>query len=115
MNAAELHCGSFLRESSSWSACTSVSGVDVASSVASCRADLMFTGDSRVAGLHEDRLRRECRAVLFRNASLWERQSAGKEKAASVWLPPRRIADQLCINNCTQNGVCERGEEYRHN
>ncbi len=32
-----------------------------------CRTQLLFTGDSRVASLHLDRLKRECRDEVNRN------------------------------------------------
>ena len=70
----------------------------------SCRADLVYSGDSRVAALHLDRMKRECRGSILRNTSLWER-----EKGNDYLSPPRKIADSLCLNDCTGNGLCNRG------
>ncbi len=73
--------------------------------VVDCRTHLLFTGDSRVASLHLDRLKASCRDSLFRNTALWTR-----EVGQSFDSPPRSIANSLCLNDCTDNGVCSGGE-----
>lgn len=35
--------------------------------IVNCRTQLLFTGDSRVASLHLDRLKQECRDKLFKD------------------------------------------------
>ena len=91
MGSADSYCGSLIRGSEAASTCSRVDSIDVASGekirksnvmgtftailtyvpilsvIVNCRTQLLFTGDSRVANLHLDRLERECREEMFRN------------------------------------------------
>ena len=47
MTSADKYCGEALRSSSAASSCAHVPDVDLSSHVASCRSDLIHSGDSR--------------------------------------------------------------------
>ena len=64
MTAADKYCGETLRASSAAPGCARVPDVDLSSQVASCRSDLVHSGDSRVAGLHLERLVQDCRWTI---------------------------------------------------
>ena len=49
MTSADKYCGETLRSSSAASGCAHVPDIDVSSHVASCRGDLLHSGDSREA------------------------------------------------------------------
>ena len=58
-----------------------------------------------MAGLHLDRLIQDCRDSVFRNASMWARDEAGQ----LFDMPHKKLADNLCLNGCSDNGACDRG------
>ena len=103
---AEKFCSGLLRGSASASACRILPGMDLSERISVCRSDLLHSGDTRVAGIHLNAWKRQCRETLFRNASLWEREEVGR----SYHVPPRDIADTLCVNDCSGNGICDRGK-----
>ena len=104
MSSADEYCGETLRSSSAASSCARVPDVDLSSQVASCRSDLVHSGDSRVAGLHLERLVQDCRDSVFRNASMWARDEVGQ----LFDMPRKRLADHLCLNGCSgKNKVCK--------
>lgn len=105
MVSADKFCGKSLRSSTAGSNCAHVPDIDISSVVASCRGDLMHSGDSRVASLHKHRMMQECKDSVFRNSSMWTKDEVGQK----FDLPKRRMVDALCVNNCSGNGVCERG------
>ena len=49
MTSADKYCGETLRSSSAASSCAHVPDIDISSHVASCRGDLLHSGDSREA------------------------------------------------------------------
>ncbi|XP_059099319.1 uncharacterized protein LOC131893336 [Tigriopus californicus] len=104
LSTADKHCANFIQESDAADRCRFVPEMDLSEAIQTCRTDLLFTGNFRVATLHLERLKEECRESLFRNTSLWTLESG-----SSFLTPPRRIADALCLNDCSGNGICDRG------
>lgn len=104
LSTADKYCANFIQESDAADRCRFVPEMDLSEAIQTCRTDLLFTGNFRVATLHLERLKEECRESLFRNTSLWTLESG-----SSFLTPPRRIADALCLNDCSGNGICDRG------
>ncbi len=105
LGLADKYCGRSIRATPAAASCSHVPDVDVGSYVASCRGDLMHSGDSRVAALHLGRMAQDCRESVFRNTSMWTRDEVGQ----SFDLPKKRMVDGLCLNDCSGNGECDRG------
>ena len=63
-----------------------------------------YTGDSRYAMLHLDRVKEECWDSVSLNTSLWTREFA-------VPAPPIHIVDTLCSNDCSGHGHCSKGTD----
>jgi hypothetical protein len=105
MNSADKYCGKSLRSTPAATSCVHVPDIDLTTLVASCRNDLIHSGDSRVAGLHLERMAQECRDTIFRNASMWTRDEMGQ----AFDRPKKSLTDNLCLNGCSESGECERG------
>ncbi len=63
-----------------------------------------YTGDSRYAMLHLDRVKEECWDSVSLNTSLWTGEFA-------VPAPPIHIVDTLCSNDCSGHGHCSKGTD----
>lgn len=64
----------------------------------SCQADLLFSGNSRIASLHLKNLKEDCRQVIQTDKSL-RLTTDDKEE----------ILDSLCLSSCSGHGACQDG------
>lgn len=65
-DTAFVFCEDFLQKSSAYENCQLIPDFDVHSYVRDCREDLFFSHNPTVTIIHLNRLKTECREVLFR-------------------------------------------------
>ena len=106
-NAASTYCSDRITSSPAYRVCRPL----VSSSLSytqSCIADLLFSGNSRIASLHLKNLQEDCRQVIETDKSLSLSTSAKEE-----------ILDSLCLSSCSGHGTCQQGmfypPQFRHN
>lgn len=102
--SAEHFCADFLGTSKAVQACKGLPGVTVQTALTNCRDDVLYAGNTRSALLHLTKIKADCRHSLMHNTSLWIMDDV-KNKV----LPPSRIMDLLCLNECSGHGQCSRG------
>ena len=97
-SGASTYCSDRITSSSAYRVCRNL----VSSSLSytqSCIADLLFSGNSRIASLHLKNLQEDCRQVIETDKSLALSTSAKED-----------ILDSLCLSSCSGHGTCQQGQ-----
>ncbi len=97
LSAASSYCSDYIGSSSAAKSCRYYVETNVY--IDSCRSDLLFSGNSRVASLHLKNLKEDCRQVIETDKSL--SLSPGEKE---------EILDALCLSACSGHGSCHQGK-----
>ncbi|XP_078671205.1 von Willebrand factor D and EGF domain-containing protein-like isoform X1 [Branchiostoma floridae x Branchiostoma belcheri] len=108
---ARTFCEDAMTGSPAGQLCTSVLGdkVDLSSATESCVADIQATGDTTWAETAVATMESSCGSLLYRNTSFWTSNSTQTNNGTLI--PPSFFYETVsCPDNCSQNGICEKGE-----
>ncbi|KAI8483493.1 hypothetical protein Bbelb_388250 [Branchiostoma belcheri] len=107
---ARTFCEDAMTGSPAGQLCTSVLGdkVDLSSATESCVADIQATGDTTWAETAVTTMESSCGSLLYRNTSFWTSNSTQTNNG--TLKPPFFYETVSCSGNCSQNGICEKGE-----
>ncbi|XP_046406529.1 von Willebrand factor D and EGF domain-containing protein-like isoform X2 [Ischnura elegans] len=103
---AGIACQRYISGSAAAGLCSNIAQTNLPDRVSECTSDIMVSNNTGWAAVSLNRFKSDCKAELYRNLSLWERTPGGQITT------PLRILNSLCVNNCSQNGICKAGVCY---
>ncbi|XP_022787242.1 von Willebrand factor D and EGF domain-containing protein-like [Stylophora pistillata] len=101
-NATE-YCRKRVLETTAAKICVELTGVNASSAIEACAADLHLTGDFEWVESAFESLKSSCAFEAVSNFSAYEKDEEGN------FVPPMKIAQNLCPGNCNSNGNCING------
>ncbi|XP_035672094.1 von Willebrand factor D and EGF domain-containing protein-like [Branchiostoma floridae] len=108
---ARAFCEGAMTGSPSGELCTSVLGdkIDLSSAAESCVVDIQATGDTTWAETAVETMETSCGGLLYKNTSFWASNTS--ETNNGTLTPPSFFYETVsCPGNCSQKGICEKGE-----
>ncbi|XP_031549644.1 von Willebrand factor D and EGF domain-containing protein-like isoform X2 [Actinia tenebrosa] len=97
---ATRYCQRIIEKSKAGKTCKDVPGTNITVAMIQCVTDLQLTGDTSYAYSAFDYMKNECEELSLSNISLYTNDSKGE------MVPPVKILDNLCPNDCSNHGNC---------
>ncbi|PFX18968.1 Neurogenic locus Notch protein [Stylophora pistillata] len=101
-NATE-YCTKSLLSTKAAQVCLELSNVNVSNAIAQCAADLQITGDVFWVESAFESLKSSCQFQAVKNYSAYEKDESGN------LVPPAKVTQLLCPNDCSFQGNCTNG------